>query len=134
MASAMDTELERFRGTWQMVRYATAYGPVPDVGAVRHRCIFAGDRVTLSERSQPIAVVRVAVNPEAAPKRIYLALSQGPGPGPVVARGNYEFIQGRLRLCIGSGPDHPIGFFPSRATSMFELERAPEVDGNVRDP
>jgi uncharacterized protein (TIGR03067 family) len=118
----MDAELEELQGTWQAVRVATAAGPVPDEVARQLRYVFTGDRVTLFEGDRATGAGTVAVHPEATLKGIDVAMSDGPGAGQV-ARGVYEFVGDRLRLCIG--PERPPGFDPAGPASVVELERVP---------
>jgi uncharacterized protein (TIGR03067 family) len=128
----MDAGVEKLQGAWQAVRVATAAGPVPDEVARQLRYVFAGDRVTLFEGGRATGSGTVAVHPGATPKGIDVAMSDGPAAGQV-ARGVYEFVGGRLRLCIGS--DRPSGFTPSGGASVVELERVPDAEpGAALDP
>jgi uncharacterized protein (TIGR03067 family) len=120
----MDAGLELLRGAWQAVRVTTAAGPIPDELARRLRYVFAGDRVTLFEWDHATGAGSVAVHPAATPKGIDVAMSDGPGAGQV-ARGIYEAVGGRLRLCIG--PERPADFTPKGAASVVELERVPNT-------
>ena len=118
----MDAALQQLQGTWQAIRVETAAGPVSAEVAWRLRYVIEGDHVTLFEEDQATGAGTVAVHPEATPKAIDVELTDGPGRGQV-ARGIYEVVEGRLRLCIG--PERPAEFSATGAASLVELERAP---------
>lgn len=118
----MDADLQQLQGTWQAIRVETAAGPVSAEVARRLRYVLEGDRVTLFEEEQATGAGAVALHPAAIPKAIDVELTDGPGRGQI-ARGIYEVVEGRFRLCIG--PERPTEFSATGAASLVELERAP---------
>jgi uncharacterized protein (TIGR03067 family) len=97
-------------------------GPVAPEVARRLRYRFESSRVTLLEGERVTGAGTVAVHQATTPKAIDVEMIEGPGRGQV-ARGIYEIVEDRLRLCIG--PERPTGFIPAGPDSVVELERAP---------
>jgi uncharacterized protein (TIGR03067 family) len=118
----MDTDLQQLQGTWEAVRIETGAGPVPPEVVRRLRYRFEGDRVILFEGEQATGAGVVTLQQAATPKTMDVQMTDGPGQGQV-ARGIYEIVAGRLRLCIGS--ERPTQFHPSGSESLVELEYHP---------
>jgi uncharacterized protein (TIGR03067 family) len=118
----MDADLQQLQGIWQALRVETGAGPVPAEVAQRLRYRFESGRVTLLEGEQVTGPGTVIVHSAATPKAIDVEMTEGQGRGQV-ARGIYEIVGGRLRLCIG--PERPAGFIPAGQDSLVELERTP---------
>jgi uncharacterized protein (TIGR03067 family) len=117
----MEAGLQQLQGTWQAVRVETESGPVPAEVVRQLRYVFAGDRVTLFEGDRVTGAGTIAIHPGTAPATIDVVMTDGPGRGQR-ARGIYEIVGGRLRLCIG--PERPAGFHAAGPASLVELERA----------
>jgi uncharacterized protein (TIGR03067 family) len=115
----MDAALQELQGTWQAVRVETESGPVPAEVVRQLRYVFAGDRVTLFEGDRATGAGTIAVDPGTTPAAIDVVMTDGPGRGQA-ARGIYEIVGGRLRLCIG--PERPAAFHPAGPASLVELE------------
>jgi uncharacterized protein (TIGR03067 family) len=116
----MDAGLQQLQGTWQAVRVETESGPVPAEIVRQLRYVFAEDRVTLFEGERATGAGTIAIHPATTPAAIDVVMTDGPGRGQG-ARGIYEVVGDRLRLCIG--PERPAGFHPAGPASLVELER-----------
>ena len=124
----MDARLQQLQGTWQAVRIETGSGPVPAEVVRQLRYVFEGDRVTLFEGDQVMGTGTITIHPATTPAAIDVGMTDGPGRGQV-ARGIYEIVGSRLRLCIG--PERPAEFHPAGQASLVELDSAQAGQGDT---
>jgi len=112
-------ELERLKGTWQVIAIEAAGKPLPPdrVQVANVQYVFDGDRITIKRPGRPDIVSTFSVDAASNPKRMIVSQT-------APARGIYAIEGTKLRLCIGVDEKPSTAFpadFVSRASPKIDL-------------
>jgi uncharacterized protein (TIGR03067 family) len=153
-ALVLQSQLDRFQGTWKVVSIETGLAHAPAEVTSRLKIMFRGNRVERIAGKQ-VELGSFRIDPFTTPKAIDITPPLGLQPGvgedradpnqpksitkPDVSRGIYSFDGDRLTICLARpGAERPRAIpsepGPDIAVARLEFERplAPDVSGNQR--
>lgn len=138
---AVEAELQRLQGTWQLesMERGGEKAPVEADG----RTFFVGGRAFLGKREDglPFQSGTLKVDPSKSPKAISAAIAQGEGEGAFML-GIYELDGDVLKLCFDpDGEERPTGFATEEGSRRFlavyrrvkpRADEGPEIVGRYQ--
>jgi uncharacterized protein (TIGR03067 family) len=131
-ADAVQKELAKFQGTWQLLSAETDGKKAPDERVQKIKVVIRGDRHTVHFGDQVLAKeVRFQLDPSREPKTVDDLLEDGR-----VIRGIYALEGDRLRSCVANpGKERPTQFTAKAGSghTLRVFRRVPAGDGAAKE-
>jgi uncharacterized protein (TIGR03067 family) len=120
---AIERDLKKLQGTWQVVLHEIDGKATPPADLVPMKITFTGDKWSLRSESQEVQGGTHKLDPAKKPAQVDAVVTQGEGKGTTML-GIYEMKGDRMKICFDPrGKQRPTSFSSKNGHMMVIIQR-----------